>query len=367
MLGIEPKDFDIATDAHPEDVKKLFRNCILIGRRFRLAHVYFHGEIVEVATFRAAADENHAARKTSDSGMILRDNVYGTIEEDAWRRDFTLNALYYCIKDFTLVDYVGGFADIQNRVIRMIGDPVMRYHEDPVRMLRAVRIAAKLDFTIDAATEAPINKLVGLLQNVPAARLFEEINKWFRSGKSLATYNLLRQYGLFAVLFPQTEAVIVGENAAVAANMVKCGFANTDKRILAAKPLNPAFLFAVLLWWPLQLRIEYLHVEEEMSPYEALMHAMHEVLKQQSEHVLIPQKLRLTIKEIWVLQYRLEQLQKRKIYATLANPKFRAAYDFLLLRAEAGEKLQTLAAWWTKLQEVNEVERKNMIGKLVKN
>lgn len=364
LLDIIPKDFDVATDAHPEEVKKLFRNCILIGRRFRLAHVYFHGEIIEVATFRAAADKNDDLRKTTESGMILRDNVYGTIEEDVWRRDFTLNALYYSIKDFSIVDYVGGFADIQNRIIRMIGDPILRYHEDPVRMLRAVRIAAKLNFQIAQETEEPIIKLAGLLQNVPAARLFDEINKWFRSGKSLATFNLLRQYGLFAVLFPQTEASLVSKNSTIAEAMVLAGFINTDKRINEAKPLNPAFLFAVLLWWPLQQRIIYYQQEENLLPYEAFMHSMRDVLKQQGEHILIPQKLRLTVKEIWVLQYRLQQLQKRKIYQVSSHPKFRAAYDFLLLRAQAGEDVQQLADWWTRFQDADDRTRKMIVDKL---
>lgn len=353
LVEMTPKDFDIATDARPEQIRKLFRNCLLIGRRFRLAHIRFGREIIEVATFRAASDIQDAERKHSEHGMILRDNVYGTMAEDAWRRDFTINALYYNIRDFTVVDYTGGITDIQHKTIRMIGDPMLRYHEDPVRMLRAVRLAAKLGFTLAKGTAAPIIKLTGLLQNVPAARLFDEINKWFISGKSLATFTLLRKYGLFAVLFPQTEASLGGANAAIATAMVKGGFKNTDKRVSDVKPINPAFLFAVLLWWPLQVQITNLQTEEKLSLHEALMRAMQLVLKQQTEHVQIPLRLRIIIKEIWTLQWRLQQQPVKKVNWLLSHPKFRAAYDFLLLRAQAGEEVQAAAAWWTERQHKN--------------
>lgn len=361
LLGIIPKDFDVATNAKPEKVRKIFRNCILVGRRFRLAHIRFHHEVIEVATFRGIDDSDKTSRVHSDTGMILRDNIYGTMVEDAWRRDFTLNALYYNIKDFSLVDYVDGFEDLKNKKIRMIGDPILRYHEDPVRMLRAVRLAAKLGFTIAEETEAPIIKLAGLLQNVPPARLFDEVNKWFTSGKSLITFNLLRQYGLFSVLFPQTEASLVSEQRNVFSSMVVKGFQNTDNRVREDKPLNPAFLLAVLLWQPLNEQISYYRNEENLSPYEALMHAMSKVIKTQGEHLLISQRLRLTIKEIWVLQYRFSQRQKRKVYTVMANPKFRAGYDFLLLREESGEEVQELVNWWTKWQNANDTESKNML------
>jgi poly(A) polymerase len=351
LLGIIPKDFDIATNAYPEKIKILFRNCILIGRRFRLAHIRFGHEVIEVATFRAAVAPQEAERQHSEHGMIVRDNVYGTMEEDAWRRDFTINALYYNIKDFSVVDYVGGMKDIKNKTIRMIGDPVVRYHEDPVRMLRAIRIAAKLGFTIAKETGKPIMALTGLLQNVPAARLFDEISKWFNSGKSLETFNLLRQYGLFAVLFPQTEAGLASANSQVHTIFVSAGFRNTDKRIAEGRPINPAFLYSVLLWWPFKKQLEYLEAEEELPFFDAMLQAMQQVLRQQAEHISLPHYLRIIIKEIWILQYRLEQRHPKKIALVLRNPKFRAAYDFLLLRAEAGEKISEIAAWWTEKQD----------------
>lgn len=366
LLEITPKDFDIATDAQPEEINQLFRNCILIGRRFRLAHIHFHHEIIEVATFRAASSDDPMQRKHSDDGMILRDNVYGTLEEDAWRRDFTINALYYNIRDFSVVDYTGGMDDLQRRVIRVIGDPEVRYHEDPVRMLRAVRLAAKLGFKLDQASERPIAQLAGLLQNVPSARLFEEINKWFYSGKGLLTFNLLRQNGLFAFLFPQTEAVLGDEKAEIVAAMVANGFINTDDRVLAGKPLNSAFLLAVLLWCPLQRQIAYLQLEEGLGPFEALLKAMNLVLSRQQDHVMIPQRLRLTIKEIWVFQYRFQQINRKKIEYLFTHRKFRIAYDFLLLRAKAGEDIQALAVWWTSFQEADGLKRKQMIAELPK-
>jgi len=345
LLEIIPKDFDIATNANPEEVRKLFRNCILIGKRFRLAHIRFGAEIIEVATFRAHKVESSDERQHSEHGMILRDNVYGTIEEDVWRRDFTINALYYNIEDFSIADYVGGMQDLTAKVIRMLGDPVVRYHEDPVRMLRAVRLAAKLNFQIEPKTAAPITKLIGLLQNVPEARIFDEISKWFYSGASLRTFMLLRQYGIFAVLFPKTEGLLAGVNADVVKAFLWHGFNDTDQRVASGKTVILAFLFAVLLWHPLQEEIAILQ-EENLHPYETLMHAMREVLRTQGQHILLPQFLRLTIKEIWVLQYRLEQMRKSKTAYVLSHSRFRAAYDFLLLRAKAGENVQEIAEWW---------------------
>lgn len=342
LLGLEPKDFDVATNAAPEDVRKLFRNCRLIGRRFRLAHIYFGRQIIEVATFRGKTQHHHP-----ETGMILRDNIYGTIEEDAWRRDFTINALYYNSKDFSIVDFTGGMQDLNNKVIRMIGEPKERYHEDPVRMLRALRLSAKLNFTLDPETKKPIANLAGLLQNVPQARLFDEIIKWFVSGHSFETFKLLRQYGLFAVLFPQTEVILTCEKNL---KLLAQGFINTDQRIAEQKPLNPAFLFAVLLWPSLQKRIIQ-GQEQGLRLFPVLHQAMPEVLHRQTEHITIPLRLRRMIKEIWLLQYRLQQKNAKKIAQTLQQPRFRAGYDFLLLRAEAGEKVKALANWWTRAQE----------------
>lgn len=328
LLGIKPKDFDIATNAEPEQVKKIFRNCLLIGRRFRLAHVRFGREIIEVATFRSVTEEHHV-----ETGMILRDNIYGTIEEDAWRRDFTINALYYNIRDESIIDYTGGIEDLDNKIVRMIGDPEQRYREDPVRMLRALRVAGKLDFIIEKQTEEFIFKHSELLKNVSKVRLFDEIVKWFRCGNSLAVYKLALQHGLFKLIFPETKDT----------DLVKLGFLNTDKRLAAGKSFNPAFLLAVLLWGALQ----------KESP--------HHVLHEQTKHISIPRRYSLMIKEIWSLQNWLKQRKPKKVVRTLQHPRFRAAYDFLLLRVEAGEKLKHLADWWTKFQEADDKTRKNML------
>lgn len=342
LVGLHPKDFDVATNATPEEVRKLFRNCILIGRRFRLAHVRFGRDIIEVATFRGEVQYCNV-----ETGMIVRDNVYGTIEEDACRRDFTVNALYYHSKDCSITDYTGGMQDIKNKVIRMIGEPVPRYHEDPVRMLRALRLAAKLHFTLDTATEAPILNLVGLLQNVPPARLFDEIIKWFHSGNSLDAFKLLRQHGLFAVLFPQTEAnLIKGANQEVYELLVH-GFSNTDQRMLEQKPLNSAFLFAVLLWWPLQKKVQK-YQNEGLKLFAALQSAMQKVLQKQTQHIVIPKRLTQVIKEMWVLQYRFAQRKQRRIAHILRHPRFKIAYDLLLLRNESGENVKELTVWWTR-------------------
>jgi len=343
LADLHPKDFDVATDARPNQVRNLFRNCRLVGRRFRLAHVFFGNEIVEVATFRGE-DNTSDQRKHSVHGMLLRDNVYGTLEEDAFRRDFTLNALYYNIRDFSLVDYTGGMHDFKAKLMHAIGDPYKRYHEDPVRMLRAVRIAAKLGFEIEAKTKRPIKSLVGLLQNVSPARLFDEILKWFQSGKSLATFHLLQQYGLFAVLFPQTEAELGGPHAKIAKEFLHQGFMSTDQRIAQGKKNNSAFLFAVLLWWPVQERLQ--EYGKKMHHYQALMEALHVVLQRQCERITIPRYLTGTIREIWNLQYHLEKCNEKKAMQLLHHSRFRAAYDFLLLRAAAGERVGEVAGWW---------------------
>lgn len=364
LLGSHPKDFDIVTNAQPEEVHKLFRSCILIGRRFRLAHIRFGREVIEVATFRAGATEHTSDRyQYSEHGMILRDNVYGTIEEDAWRRDFTVNSLYYRIKDFSVIDYTGGMKDLKTKTIRMIGDPIVRYREDPVRMLRAIRLAAKLGFTITKNTADPITKLAPLLINISPARLLEEVIKWFRSGKSLETFNLLKKYKLLPYLFAQSTASLQGKNSKNITALLHHGFNNTDQRINAGKTIIPAFLYAVLLWWPLQEQIKILRQNEKISESTAIQHAILHVLQLQKKQTLIPQKMLFTIKNIWMMQHQLIQKKKRKIYYLLAHPRFRAAYDFLLLRAQAGEQIKEYAKWWTLLQEASELKRCKIIAK----
>jgi poly(A) polymerase len=365
LLGREPKDFDVATDAHPEDVRRVFRNCRLIGRRFRLAHVHFGGEIIEVATFRGGepteGDEGDGERHL-ENGMIVRDNLYGTLEEDARRRDFTVNALYYSIADFSVIDFAGGMEDLRAGRLRLIGDdPERRYREDPVRMLRAVRFAAKLGFAIDPECEEPLLTQGELLQGVPAARLFEEVLKLFHGGTGLSAFEKLRHYGLFGRLFSDTEECLAHEDQAFPITFVSRGLENTDRRILEGQPVTPAFLFAVLLWEPVRRRYEDL-LDEGRSPAEAMFMAGGEIASRQQDSVTIPKRFGLPMREIWDLQPRLEERQGKRPYRLVTHPRFRAAYDFLVLRAGAGEADPELAAWWTRFQEANAEERSGMTG-----
>ena len=347
LLQQHPKEIDIATDATPEQVKAVFSNCRLIGRRFRLAHVYFGREIIEVATFRSAQPSHHTQHQT-DSGMILRDNAYGSIEEDALRRDFTINALYYNIRDFSVIDYADGVADLQAGVIRLLGDPATRYREDPVRMLRAARFAAKLGFHLAQETEAPLWTLAYLLKEVPPARLFEEIQKLFMGGTAQACFSQLRHYGLFQALFPQTESCLQESTTALA--LLEQGLRNTDQRIKAAQGATPAFLFAVFLWAPVQQRFAQLQ-KEGLSDFPAIHQAASEVLEQQLQQISLPRRFSVVTRNIWVLQLRLPQIRGKRPLRLLAHPSFRAAYDFLLLRTQAGEGDQALADWWTDFQQ----------------
>ena len=395
LLGLRPKDFDVATDALPEEVRRLFRNCRLIGRRFRLAHVFFGNEIIEVATFRAAAaperedaedldaeggseagteggadgaesrvDEPAEFSPPADSehrafdprGRILRDNIYGTIEEDVWRRDFAANGLYYNIEDFSIWDFVDGVNDVKARRLTMIGDPETRYREDPVRMLRAVRFAAKLDFSIEPNTEAPIKRLAYMLDGVPPARLFDEVLKLFLSGFGEKAYELLQRYGLFEHLFPQSAAAFAMPPYAYAADMLKMGLENTDARIAADKPVTPTFLFAVLLWSAVLRELN----ERQAGPtpdIALLMQACDSVLRTQQSRVSIPRRFSIPMRELLMLQPRFNRRSGVKSLSLLQHPRFRAAYDFLLLRAQAGVADPELAKWWTDIQVLPQEER----------
>ncbi|MDG4550700.1 MAG: polynucleotide adenylyltransferase PcnB [Candidatus Contendobacter sp.] len=352
LLGREPKDFDVATDARPEQVYKLFRNCRLIGRRFRLAHVQFGQEIVEVATFRACGrdsdDSDGPSVERAADGRILSDNVYGTIEDDAWRRDFTINALYYDIANFAVLDYVGGMADLQAGLIRLIGDPAQHYHEDPVRLLRAVRFAAKLGFRLDPATEAPLHRLGHLLEKIPPARLFDEVLKLFLGGCAIQTFELLRHYRLFVWLFPATERCLNHQQHHYPKTLLVRALASTDSRLAENKPVNPAFLFAALLWEPLRERMRHLEAEG-LDAHMALQEAAERVIQAQIRHTALPRRYSLPMREIWELQQRLTVIAGKRALRLLDHPRFRAGYDFLLLRAEADEQAAELADWWTQL------------------
>ena len=363
LLGKRPKDFDIATDALPEQVRSLFRNCRLIGRRFRLAHVRFGRDVVEVATFRAVPDEesdfDDDRMRISAEGQVTRDNVYGTIEQDAERRDFTINALYYDPRDETVIDYVNGVADLTRKQLVTIGDPLERFREDPVRMLRAVRFAAKLGFGMHENTEAAMRELASLLHHVPPARMLDEVLKLFHSGHAVETMDMLRDAGLFRHLFPFTEQCLIEAGP----NIATLALANTDQRIREGKPVIPAYLFASMLWEPLRTDTEKL-VETGMQRRAAHTTATNDLLRDQSQYVSIPRRLAVVIKEIWSLQSRLERRQPRTISGTLKHKRFRAAYDFLLLRVETSEVAWDLVDWWTKIQDCSPSDQQKMIKAL---
>ncbi|MFP3874443.1 MAG: polynucleotide adenylyltransferase PcnB [Thiohalophilus sp.] len=358
LLRHQPKDFDVATDATPEDVKKLFRNCRLIGRRFRLAHVHFGRDIIEVATFRAQHRDGDEDGVMTD-GMILRDNVFGTLEEDAFRRDFTVNALYYNIADFSIVDYTGGMADLEQQRLRMIGDPDVRIQEDPVRLLRALRFAAKLDFSLDPELEGMFARHGERLLDVPPARLFEEMLKLFMSGHAVRTFELLLQYGLFQFLFPQTAERLQTDEG-YTRRFIEAGLANTDRRIQNEKPVTPFFLFGVLLWPPVQQQATLLQEQGE-SELQALHQAGRDVVQQQTRRITIPKRFTLPMKETWQMQARLVRRQGKRAVRLLEQSRFRAGYDFLLLRKQAGEPLDELCEWWTEFQQANEKIQREML------
>ncbi len=348
LLDGHPKDFDVATNATPEEVRALFRNCRLIGRRFRLAHVVFGREIVEVATFRGNQDDGSGDRHLVD-GRLVRDNVYGSIEEDALRRDFTVNALYYDIADFSVLDAAGGMDDLQRRVLRLIGDPEQRYREDPVRMLRAVRLAAKLGFSIDVATAAPFSTLGPLLGEAPPARLFDESLKMFLGGHGLASFQALERYGLLDQVFPATARALGTPQAAAFRELVEKTLANTDARVREDKPVTPAFLFAALLWAPV-CGLAQARIEQGEDAGAAWAHAVARVLGEQAQRVAIPRRFTVAVEEIWAMQPRFMQRTKKRAFRLLEHPRFRAAYDFFVLRAGESPEMAELAAWWTQAQ-----------------
>ena len=352
LLGMHPKDFDVATNATPEQVRKIFGNCRLIGRRFRLAHVHFGREIIEVATFRAAHDNEGGEGVTKD-GMIVRDNVYGTLEDDAWRRDFTINALYYNIYDFSIVDYTGGLKDIESKTIRIIGDATERLQEDPVRMLRAIRFAAKLNFKIEPVLSESIKTNIHLLDGVPVARLFEEVLKLFLHGHALASYELLKEYDLLKHLFSQTAAHLdeAGDK------FITQALINTDIRIRDEKGIAPAFLYAALLWPAVKHQTEKLK-KEDLSLLQVYQIAGQTVLEKQLKQILIPKRFGIPMREIWTMQARLASRKGKRPLKLLPMPRFRASYDFLLLREQSGEtQLKELCDWWTEIQKVSEEEQ----------
>jgi len=359
LLGHEPKDFDVATDASPEQVRKVFRNCRLIGRRFRLAHVHFGREIIEVATFRSSDSNDSQEQKVHEDGRLLRDNVFGSIEDDVWRRDFTVNALYYNIRDFSIIDYTGGMDDHSAGVLKLIGDPATRYREDPVRMLRAVRFAVKLGFSIEPSTEQPIFELAHLLKGIPAARLYDEALKMFLSGKGVQTFEMLRHYSLFEALFPQADDCLNSEQDDFPRVFIARALENSDKRIAEGKSVTPYFLISAFLWESVQNEAQKQMAKGEEESF-AYQNAASTVLSKQVKSLSIPKRVTQSMREVWLLQARFEKRIGGRPYRLLSHPRFRAAYDFLLLRAETGGAEMELAQWWTKFQTANENEQKKM-------
>jgi len=355
MLELHPKDFDIATDATPEEVRSLFSNCRLIGRRFRLAHVRFGREIIEVATFRAAPNHKDDDSAHDMEGRIIRDNVYGTIEEDVWRRDFTCNALYYNIADFSIWDYVGGFEDVKQKRLVLIGDPAQRLREDPVRMLRAVRFAGKLGFEIDESVVEAMRGHAGLLTNVPAARLFDEFLKLFQAGYAKPTFDLLREHELFGELFPATEEELSRDEAFLA--FTHAALQNSDNRVAAGKSVTPMFLLGVFLWLPVKKLAEIRRSEEKMSESQSLSLASYEIVAQQQRRISIPKRFTVPMREILALQPRFEHVRGKRAMKLLEHRRFRAAYDFMLLLSEVGLADETIAKFWTDVQTQSVDER----------
>ena len=357
LLGLHPKDFDVATNASPDEVRALFSNCRLIGRRFRLAHVRFGREIIEVATFRAASDGNDKAEDSvqDNEGRILRDNVYGTIDEDVWRRDFTCNALYYNIADFSIWDYVDGVKDIERRRLVLIGDPDKRMREDPVRMLRAVRFAAKLDFGIDPEVELSIAAHKELLGNVPPARIFDEFLKLFQSGFAERTFELLWKYDLFAQLFPETDKELQRDKSY--ARFVHAALTSTDRRVAAGKTTTPMFLLGVFFWAPVRKRAEELRAREKMSVSQSLGVAAYEITGRHQSHLSIPRRFTAPMREMLSMQPRFEARRGKRAMRFLEHRRFRAAYDFMMLRARCGDFDEDLAQFWTDVQMQSADER----------
>lgn len=354
LLGVSPKDFDVATDATPEQVRHCFRRARIIGRRFQIVHVHIGAEIIEVTTFRGG--QNDGAKKDAH-GRLLQDNVFGSQEEDAARRDFTANALYYDPTTEQIIDYHHGVADIQQKTLRVIGNPAKRYREDPVRMLRAVRLAAKLGLLIDPAARAPIAQLASLLENVPAARLFDEMLKLLTCGHAMNCLTQLRDAGLHHGLLPMLDVIL---EQPMGQKFVTLSLQNTDLRVQQGKPVSPSFLFATLLWHEVLTQWDKAEARGELH-IPALYQAMDEVLDSQGEKLAITRRIASDIKEIWALQPRFEHRAGKRPFALLEQARFRAAYDFLVLRAEAGEIPKAIAQWWTAFQEADGHERSAML------
>lgn len=363
LLDGQPKDFDVATDAHPEDIKKVFRNCRLIGRRFRLAHIYFGREIIEVATFRALSSDTLDVKKNS-SGMLVRDNVFGSIVEDVQRRDFTINALYYNIEDFSIVDYVGGMQDLKNKIIKIIGYPVKRYEEDPVRMLRVVRFACKLGFEIDPETENPIRRMASLLAQVAPARLYEEYLKMFFHGFSHLAFHQLQKYNLLQSFFPNIKICLLDQGSS---SFIKNALKSTDQRYAVKGKLSPAFLLAVFLWQEFLIakeEIEHENINDtSLDKNDLTQQAAYRALTKHKKVMSMPRHVVQMVKDIWLLQEKMLKTNPKSVFRVMKHEKFRAAYDFFLVRAQSFEddSIKELSKWWHDFMHASAESKKKIL------
>jgi poly(A) polymerase len=355
LLGVKPKDFDIATNATPEEVKKLFRRAFIIGRRFQIVHVMFGQDLLEVTTFRGKGSDN---APKDEHGRVLRDNDFGPQHEDAERRDFTINAMYYDPATQTVLDYHGGIEDIRAKVLRIIGQPEARYREDPVRMLRVVRFAAKLQFTIEPATRAPIAVMAPLINNVPAARVFDEMLKLLMSGQALACLKELRSSGLHHGLLPLLDVVL---EQPIGMKFVTLALESTDTRVKAGKGVSPGFLFASLLWHQVLEKWNAYRAAGE-APIPALHLAADDVLDNQTDNLALQRRIATDMRDIWAMQPRFERRNGKSPYKLLEHPRFRAGFDFLLLRCESGELDAEIGSWWATFYAGDIAERERLIN-----
>ncbi len=360
LLRKKPKDFDVATSATPNQIKRIFKNARLIGRRFKLAHIYFRKEIIEVATFRSNSDERSQKTQTNNDGMIVCDNEFGNLESDVWRRDFTINALYYCPNRRAIIDYTGGVKDVESKTIRIIGDANVRFSEDPVRMIRAIRFASTLGFSIEPKTEQAIQQCAELIQGTSNSRLFEEVVKLFHSGAGNKVFLSLIENNLFPHLFPQTSEQLSNIRCK---GLIQQTLKNTDQRIKVRKPVTPAFIFASLLWHPMLEHAKH-HRSQGAKRLESYERAIVDVFRMQNQITHIPKRFTQYIREMWFLQTRFSKRQGTRAYRLISHPRFRAAFDLYVLRAEIGETNKELVDWWTEFQFASHEQQQEMVSEL---
>jgi poly(A) polymerase len=356
LFGIKPKDFDVVTNATPDQIHHLFKRSRLIGRRFKLVHVIYGREVIEVSTYRSQQKEIPQA----DGSIVKDDNHYGTIEEDAVRRDFTINAMFYSPSNQKLVDFHDGLEDLNRGIIRIIGNAEKRYQEDPIRILRAFRVCAKLNMALNETSRAPIKKLVPLLHDIPHSRLFDEVIKFFLTGHALNSYRVMQDENIYSQFFLSPESELKDIDL-----FISNGLKNTDLRINQDKSCNPSFLFSFLLWHQVDVLWDRYKLELKHS-IAGLNQAIDEVIEKQIKLFPIHKRFTITMKEIWRLQPRFENQSPKKIYRLLLHPRFRAAYDFMLLRCESNQLEKNIGIWWTTFIDADHHEKSLMVKQLTR-